>query len=258
MKQKYRICLAEDHAIVRDGLRVLLSMEPEFEVVAEVEDGLKVLSCIKQCSPDLLIIDISMPKISGLEVIPEIKKRYPDLKILVLSVHCAEEYVHAALHGGANGYLLKDSNRIELVLAIRSVLIGRTFISPGIAAIVTKGYLEGRGSSRPNSTWDTLTHREREILKLIGEGYKNKEIAGYLCISIKTVEKHRGNLMNKLDRHNAASLTEYAMEKGLVTANGRGGQRGHEARMTVPALGRDSTEKEPPDSSVRSLILARP
>lgn len=221
MKQKYRICLADDHAIVREGLRVLLSMEPEFEVVAEAEDGLEVLPCLKQCSPDLVLIDISMPKISGLEVIPKIKERYPDLKILVLSVHCTEEYVQAALQCGANGYLVKDSNRVELVLAIKSVLIGRTFISPGISAIVTKGYLEGRGSSRPNSTWDTLTHREREILKLIGEGYKNKEVASYLYISTKTVEKHRSNLMHKLDRHNAASLAVYAMEKGLVTANGR-------------------------------------
>jgi two-component system response regulator NreC len=151
-----------------------------------------------------------------MDAIKEIKKRSPETKVLVLTVHKTEEYIHAALQSGADGYILKDSTHAELGMAIKNVLEGKRYISPGISESLIEGYLEGRKKARPLSTWDTLTQREREILKLIAEGYKNKAIAEYLCISVKTVEKHRANLMKKLDLHNIQALTALALEKGLV------------------------------------------
>lgn len=217
MKQKHRICIAEDHTILREGLRALLSSDPGFEVIGEVEDGLEVIRCAQKYMPDLVLLDLSLPRINGLEAIQEIKKRSPDTKILILTVHDTEEYILAALQAGADGYVLKEAAYAELAMAIKNVLIGKTYLSPGISGKVIKGYLDGRKTSKPSSSWDILTHRERELLKLVGEGYKNKEIAEYLHLSVKTVEKHRSNLMKKLDLHSAAALTAYAMEKGLVT-----------------------------------------
>jgi DNA-binding NarL/FixJ family response regulator len=148
--------------------------------------------------------------------IQEIKKKCPDTKILVLTVHKTEEYILATLKAGADGYVLKDATHSELMLAMDCVFSGRCYLSPGISEKVIEGYLEGRRSVKPVSSWDSLTQREREILKMIAEGYKNKDIAEYLCISAKTVEKHRANLMKKLDLHSASSLTAFAMEKGLI------------------------------------------
>jgi len=153
---------------------------------------------------------------SGMDAIREVKKRFPDTRIIALTVHKTEEYILTTLKAGADGYVLKDATQDELFMAIKSVMAGKPYLSPGISEKVIEGYLEGKENNRSLSAWETLSQREREVLKLIAEGYKNKEIAEDLCISLKTVEKHRANLMKKLDLHNAAALTVYAVERGLV------------------------------------------
>jgi len=217
MGEKKRIVIAEDHTILREGLRALLSSDPDFEVVGEAEDGREAIRCAGEFQPDVLLLDLSMPRMNGLEAIAEIKRRSPETKILALTVHNDEEYVLAALRAGADGYVLKDARHAELVMAIRSVLSGKRYLSPGVSEKVIEGYLEGKKTIKTTSSWGSLTQREREVLKLIGEGYKNKEIAQFLHLSVKTVEKHRSNIMEKLDLHNVSALTAYAMEKGLVT-----------------------------------------
>jgi DNA-binding NarL/FixJ family response regulator len=217
MKKQYRIVIAEDHTILREGLKSLLRADPDFDIVGEAEDGRDAIRCAQTLSPDLVLMDLSMPRMNGLDALKEIRKQSPEVKIIVLTVHKTEEYVLTTLQAGADGYVLKDATHSELVMAIKNVLMGKRYLSPGISEKVIEGYLEGRKTIKTRSAWDTLTQREREILKLIAEGYKNKEIADYLFISLKTVEKHRANLMRKLDLHNAAALTAYAVEKGLVT-----------------------------------------
>ena len=216
MEGKKRIIIAEDHTILREGLRMLLASKEEFEVVAEAEDGLEAIRTSETLQPDLILMDLSMPRMNGMGAIQEIKKQCPDTKILVLTVHKTEEYILATLKAGADGYVLKDATHNELMLAIECVFSGKSYLSPGISEKVIEGYLEGRKTLKATSSWETLTQREREILKMIAEGYKNKEIGDYLCISTKTVEKHRANLMKKLDLHSTSALTAYAMEKGLI------------------------------------------
>jgi len=216
MDKKVRIVLAEDHTILREGLRALLSVGSKFEIVGEAADGRQAVRAVEKLGPDLVMMDLSMPRMTGMDAIREIKKRYPETKIIALTVHKTEEYLRTTLQAGANAYVLKDATRDELLMAIENVLVGKTYLSPGVSEKVIEGYLEGKESRPPGSTLGLLSPREREVLKLIAEGYKNKEIAADLCISLKTVEKHRANLMKKLDLHNAAALTAYAIEQGLV------------------------------------------
>jgi two-component system response regulator NreC len=216
MENKLSIVLADDHTILREGLRALLTADSNFEIVGEARDGREAVRCVEKLGPDLLLMDLSMPRMSGMDAIREIKKRYPDTKIIALTVHKTEEYLLTTLQAGADGYVLKDATHDELILAIKNVRGGKSYLSPGVSEKVIEGYLEGKENTRSLSSWESLSQREREVLKLIAEGYKNKEIADDLCISLKTVEKHRANLMKKLDLHNAAALTVYAMEKGLV------------------------------------------
>jgi len=212
----YRVVIAEDHTLFREGLKALLSLEPEFEVVGEAADGYHAIQSAKELKPDLILLDISMPRVDGMAAIKEIKRVCPEAKILVLTVHKTEEHVLETLKSGASGYVLKDASHEEFLLAMNSVLQGKRYLSPDISARVVDGYLNGRKTAEPNSLSEILTPRERQVLKLVGEGYKNKEIADFLCISVKTVAKHRANIMNKLDLHNVASLTAYAIERGLV------------------------------------------
>jgi DNA-binding NarL/FixJ family response regulator len=158
-----------------------------------------------------------MPRLDGFSVMREIKAESPDVKILVLSIHESDQYVLQAFEAKANGYAIKDSTREELRIAIRSVLEGKRYISPGITGSVLEGYLDGRKTLKSKSALDTVTQREKEVLKLLAEGYQNKEIAEMLCISVKTVEKHRSNLISKLNLHNAAALTAFAFEHGLIS-----------------------------------------
>jgi len=217
MPERKKIVIAEDHTILREGLRMLLSSNPAFEVVGEAQDGLEAIRSVESLKPDLILMDLSMPRMNGVGAIQEIKKLHPSTKILVLTVHKTDEHILTALKAGAEGYILKDATHGELMLAIDNLFAGKSYLSPGISERVIEGYLEGRQSVKSSTSWDTLTQREREILKMIAEGYRNKDIADYLCISSKTVEKHRANLMKKLDLHSASSLTAFAMEKGLIT-----------------------------------------
>ncbi len=216
MQRKHSIIIVEDHTIVREGLKSLLSSDQDFEVVGEAQDGREAIQCVENLTPDIVVMDLSMPRMHGIEAIREIRKRRPETRILVLTVHKNEEYILATFQAGANGYVLKDATHAELVNAIRTLLMGKPYLSPAISETVLEGYLEGKRSLKVESSWDTLTPREREILKLIAEGHKNKEIADFLCISVKTAEKHRANLMKKLDLHSVSAVTAFAMKQGLI------------------------------------------
>jgi DNA-binding NarL/FixJ family response regulator len=217
MESRKQIFIVEDHRLFREGLKAMLSLDPGYEIIGEAEDGLEAVRLIRKSKPDLVLLDLSMPRMNGFSVLREIKAAMPEVKILVLSIHESDQYVLQAFEARADGYAIKDSSREELRVAIRSVLEGKKYISPGIAGNVLEGYLDGRKTLKRKSTLDTVTEREKEILKLLGEGYQNKEIAGLVHISVKTVEKHRANIMAKLDLHNAAALTAFAFEHGLIT-----------------------------------------
>ena len=217
METKHRIVIADDHAILREGITALLAGEGDLEVVEQVDNGRDAVRAVAKHRPELVVMDLSMPKTNGTEAIRHIKKRYPDTKIIALTVHKADEYINATLGAGAEGYLLKDDSLSELLTAIRRVLSGKRYLSPSVADKVVNGYLGQQVVSHATTSWETLTHREREVIKLVAEGYKNREVAEYLSISPKTVEKHRANLMKKLGLRSAADLTAYAIEKGLVT-----------------------------------------
>lgn len=219
MASKGRILLIEDHTLVRAGLVSLLSAEADFEVVGEADNGRDGMQAAASLKPDIVVTDISMPGMSGIETIREIKRRQPEVGVLVLTMHRTDAHIQESLRAGANGYVLKDAHPDELRIAIRSILRGKTYLSPDISSNVINGYLCGSGDpSAQLSPWDKLTHRERQVLKLIAEGHQNKYIADYLCVSVKTVEKHRANLMGKLDLHSASTLTAYAIDKGLLAA----------------------------------------
>ena len=211
-----RTFIVEDHAIVREGLRALLVQEPRIEVVGESDNGRDAVRMIAMLNPDLIITDLSMPGMNGIEAILEIRARCPAAKIIVLTVHRTEEYIRTALEVGANGYVLKESTSAELMTAIKSVMAGKSYLSPAVSEKIIVSYIN-RGEVDATSPWETLTPRERVVLKLIAEGHQNKRIASYLNISVKTVEKHRANMMRKLNLHNAASLTAYAIERHLVS-----------------------------------------
>jgi len=217
MKKKKSVVIVEDHVILRQGLRSLLDSSGEFEVVEEAEDGMEAIRVIQEKNPDLVLLDISMPKMNGISVIQQISGTCPDTKILVLTMHQEEDYILETFQCGADGYCLKTTDYEELLMAAKAVLEGKSYVSPEISGKVLEGYIENQRTLRDRSSWDTLTPREKEVLKLVGEGYQNKEIANYLCISIKTVEKHRSNIMEKVNLHSASALTSYAIEKGLVT-----------------------------------------
>lgn len=216
MKQAYKVLIADDHTILREGLRALLDASPEITVIGEASDGHEAVQLANQLSPDVVLIDLSMPRMNGTEAIQLIHKRKPELKIIALTVHRTEEYVRATLDAGANGYVLKDDTRNELISSIHAVAQGKTYLSPSICGQLVNGYLEPNSTHSTSSSWDTLTLREREVIKLIAEGNTNKMIARLLSISVKTVEKHRGNLMKKLSLHSASKITAYAIEHRLV------------------------------------------
>ncbi len=213
---KQTMVIAEDYTILREGLRALISSDPDLEVVAEAGDGLEAINVVRKLKPDLILMDLSMPKMDGMDAIREIRKRIPETKIVVLTIHKTEEHAFAALKAGADGYVLKDATHAELIMALKNVLGGKRYLSPAISEKVLQGYLDETKTIKHQPSWGTLTPRELEILKLIGEGYRNRQIAEDLGISVKTVEKHRANLMEKLAVHNAQAITALAIEKGLI------------------------------------------
>jgi DNA-binding NarL/FixJ family response regulator len=218
MPEKKRIVIAEDYKMFREGLKAMLTAINNYDVVGEAGDGFEAIKSVSRLKPDLLLLDISMPRLNGISVIADLKKRCPEVKILALTIHDDEQYVLQTFKAGADGYCLKDATQNELLIAVASVLEGKNYVSPGITGDVLKGYLAGRRHSKSERGWDTVTLREREILKLLAEGYENIQIASFLNISVKTVEKHRSNIMEKLDLHTIADLTRYAIEKGLADA----------------------------------------
>lgn len=220
MNKKYSILLADDHSILRAGLRSILNSRPNLEVIAEADNGLDAVKTALLLKPDLLITDLSMPKKNGTEVIIELKKRLPELKCIVLTMHSGDEHIHPALTAGAQAYILKDDSHKEILAAIENVLNGNIYLSPSICGSVVKGYINTSNSAnKPITSFQSLTKREKEVIKLIAEGYRSKGIAEQLSISIKTVDKHRSNLMKKLGLHSISNLTNYAIQNGLVNPN---------------------------------------
>lgn len=216
MSDPHRVVIVEDHALLRAGLLALLAGDPDIEIVGEADNGRDALRVAGQAAPDLVLMDISMPGTNGIDAIVDLKRRYPGIKVLVLTIHNSDDYIQASLNAGADGYILKGATPDELRQAIRTVLSGKCYLSPDVSHHVVHGYLGGGKASGVVTPWDRLTQRERQVLKLIAEGHPNKSIAEYLCLSVKTVEKHRSNLMGKLDIHNASTLTGFAIQKGLL------------------------------------------
>ena len=214
-----RVVVVDDHAIMRDGLCAILNGEPNVEVVGTANDGKSAIQVVGQLLPDVVLMDLSMPRTNGSEAISVIKRRYPDVKVIVLTFHKEDAYIHAAIEAGANAYVLKGDGRDELLASLRSVSAGHSYLSPAICDRVMSGYAQASPSSgRPQApTWEVLSSREREVLKLVAEGYKTREIAEYLSLSEKTVEKHRTNMMRKLDLHGVSAVTTYAIENGLLS-----------------------------------------
>ena len=214
-REKIRIFIAEDHAILRDGLRAILSDYAEFDVVGEAADGIEAIRGCAQHKPDLLLLDLSMPRMNGTEAIRDIKCQNPHIKILVLTLHRSAEHFFGAIDAGADGYALKDAKQRELVQAIRTVLEGRHYVCKDLEQLSRQVRPLSEKNDCDDSGLPSLTKREREILKLIAEGFTNKEIANYLYISPKTVDNHRTNLMRKLDLHSAQALTLFALKAGI-------------------------------------------
>jgi DNA-binding NarL/FixJ family response regulator len=211
-----KIVLADDHQIVRQGLRTLLEAEPDMEIVAEADNGRTVLRLVQELKPQVVIMDISMPDLNGIEATRQIVAESPGVKVIALSMHSDSLFVLNMLKAGASGYLLKDCALEELTKAIRTVVGQKTYLSPGISDIVIKDFVSG-WSTTGSSAFSILSAREREVLQLMAEGKSTNQIADNLCVSVKTVEAHRKTIMNKVGVHSIAELTKYAIRQGLTT-----------------------------------------
>ena len=215
----YRLVIADDHAIMRDGLAELIGKERDFDVVGTASDGKDAIDVVDREQPDIVLIDLSMPRTDGAQAIRVIKRKQPGTRVLVLTFHKEDAHIHVALQAGADGFVLKDEGRDELLTALRVVAGGRNYLSPAICDRVMSGYLRAfEPVDSPGVTsWDALTAREQQVLKLVAEGYKTREIATYLSLSAKTVEKHRRNMMRKLDLNGVSAVTAYAIENGVLS-----------------------------------------
>jgi DNA-binding NarL/FixJ family response regulator len=207
-----KIILADDHKIVRQGLRTMLESEADIEVIGEADDGRMAVRLARELSPQVIIMDVGMPDLNGIEATRQVLAESPGIKVIALSMHCDRRFVMNMLKAGASGYLLKDSAFEELATAIRMVLGGKVYLSTEIANIVVKDYLQGGGDE---SVFSVLTPREREVLQLMAEGKSSRQIADHLIISVKTVETHRMQIMHKLQIFSVAELTKYAIREGL-------------------------------------------
>ena len=213
-EKKVRVLIADDHKIVREGLRILLEEHGEIEIVGEASNGEEAVEFSKELSPEIVIMDIAMPLLDGLEATSHIKQANPDTNVLALTMYTTEEYVLQMLKAGASGYLVKTSATADLLAAIKAVQEGEVFLSPSVSHVVLRDYL--RRSDEKKDGLDLLTQREKEVLQLVAEGRTNRQVAELLCVSVKTINIHRTNIMTKLDIHKVAGLVKYAIQKGMI------------------------------------------
>jgi two-component system, NarL family, response regulator NreC len=212
-----RILLADDHNILRDGMRLLLERQPGFLVVGEASDGREIVDMARDQNPDVIVMDIAMPNMNGIEATRRIVEKHPHTGVVILSMHYDESYVLRSLKAGARAYLLKDALKAELIAAIRAVSEGRSFFSPKISRVLQEDYVEALNRKDADDTYELLTDREREILQLIAEGKTNKEIAVMLNVSLYTVDTHRTHILQKLNLHSVPELILYAVRKGIIS-----------------------------------------
>lgn len=211
-----RVLIADDHSIVRRGMRSLLETEDSVEVVAEASDGLEALRLCEEHHPDLLILDVAMPKLNGIDVAARSQKMDPPPQAIMLSMHLDESYVMRAINAGARGYLLKDATDEDLLPAIRAIAAGKSFFSPAVSGVLAEEYMQQLQERGLTDSYDLLTDREKEVLQLLAEGRSNKEVAALLDVGLSTIETHRANLMQKLNVHSSAEIVLYAVRKRLV------------------------------------------
>ena len=212
--KRYRVLLAEDHALLRQSLKAYLETQGLCQVVGEAQDGREAMRLYGELKPDIVLMDLSMPGVDGMVAVRSIRRDFPDARIIALTAHRAEEYLHAALDSGVDGYVVKAASAEDLITAIRAVCRGEAYVSPEVSATLINGYLRGSRSAQATPL-SGLTSRERHILKLVLQGMKNKEIAEKLYLSTRTVEKHRANFMKKLDLHNLQQVREFVKANGM-------------------------------------------
>ncbi|RJQ49236.1 MAG: DNA-binding response regulator [Desulfobacteraceae bacterium] len=218
MADKRKIVIAEDNTLLRESLRMVIEKEKGLTIVGEAADGFEAIRITEKHQPDLVLIDLTMPKMNGISAVKEIKRRCPKTRVLVMTIHDDEEYVLSAFESGADGYFLKSGAYDVLLNAIECVMGGKNYLAPDIAGHLLASCFDNGRRSRGRGTSGALTSREKEILKLIAEGYKTSQIADLLCISARTVQKHRSNMMHKLELHSTAALTAYAIQKDLAVS----------------------------------------
>jgi two-component system, NarL family, response regulator NreC len=212
-----RILLADDHTVMRSGLRLLLERHEDFEVVGEASDGRQAVEIAAEQKPAVVVMDIAMPQLNGVEAARQIMSRQPDTAIVMLSMHSDESYVLRSLKAGARAYLLKDSAEADLVSAIQAIIDGKSFFSPGVRALLKEDYIHRLAKFGADDTYELLTAREREVLQLVAEGRSNKEVAALLNLSLYTVETHRTHILQKLNLHSVPDLILYAVRKGIIS-----------------------------------------
>ena len=212
-----RILLADDHSILREGLRMLLERQQEFAVVGDASNGREAVEMAEACDPDVVIMDLAMPGMNGIEATRRITARNPRTAVVILSMHADESYILRSLKAGARAYLLKDSLKTDLMDAVRAAVRGKSFFSPKVSQVLKEDYVNELEAKGAEDTWDLLTDREREVLQLVAEGKTNKEIAGVLNISAYTIDTHRSHILQKLNLHSAPELILYAVRKGIIT-----------------------------------------
>jgi len=215
-----RILVVDDHALVREGVKSLLQGIPQIRVIGEAEDGIGAIDQARKLKPDVVLMDIGMPRMTGVEATRHIREELPSVQVVALTIHDSEEYLFQMLRAGATGYVLKKAHPSEMLAAIEAAMRLETYLTPAMAKGLVTDYMRRVGEGEDEPTYRELTDREREVLKLIAEGYTNPEIADLLHVSVKTVQAHRGHIMEKLDLHRPAALVKYAIRKGLVEADG--------------------------------------
>jgi DNA-binding NarL/FixJ family response regulator len=211
-----RVVIADDHSVVRQGLRAWLERSGYIQVVGEAADGREAVAMVDELKPDVVMMDIAMPMLNGIDATAQVMRRRPDTKVIILSMHADESYILRALGAGAKGYLLKESTETDVLPAVRSVTEGKPYVTPSIARVLLEDYIRMLKQNNLQDSYDLLTEREREVLQLLAQGKSNKEVAQVLDLSPHTIESHRTNMMQKLNLHNTAEIVLYAVRKGIV------------------------------------------